>query len=175
MISRTRIISQFCACAVFRSVRCYSHSGSTLTITLVTITINLKYPSCLGVKLEETEKIYCTERVQCKYSASLAPVHFFSEQQKMAAQEIVIQLPSFLTWQVWFETDTVPKKNYFCILRALRHLLFTKLLIKQLPELLSTISASLLLSKQWFPPPKKTHNTKQTNNTNKTERENKTG
>lgn len=46
-------------------------------------------------------------------------------------------------------------KNYFCISRALRHLLFTKLLIKELPELLSTLSPSLLLSKRWFPPLKK--------------------
>lgn len=55
-------------------------------------------------------------------------------------------------------------KNDFCILRALRHLLFTKLLIKELPELLSTLSPSLLLlSKRWFPYPKNQKNNKQTN------------
>lgn len=146
-------------------MRCYSHSGSALTITWVPTTINLKYPSWLGVKLEETEKLDCTEWVQCKYNASHAPVDFRKTDNGCLKCDSITMIFN-LAGLIWNRYRA--NENCFWISRALRHLLFTKLLIKELPELLSTHSPSLL-SKRWVPLLKNPAKTIQ-NNKEKTKR-----
>lgn len=102
----------------------HSESGSTLLITLVTPTINLKYARLVRLRSLRKSK-GCTappqdtnsqmprlqaEGVQCKYHASPAPVHF---SENGCLRNCTFNYHNFQLWQTWFETDIVPVENYF--------------------------------------------------------------